>query len=288
MTVQNELYQAIVTRRSTRRYDKNRLDEVTLARVGEIVDGVKPLITGNRFEVLMRDTAPGEDLAAILGAYGRLVTPPYYLVPYLTGEAHLLVDLGYRLEQIVVRLTALGLGTCYVGALRREAEVRVHFALPDEARVGAFLAFGRPSEALGGRLVNTMLRRASGATNKLAVERIFFRESFDTPGEPPAAMAPLVEAARNAPSAFNAQPWRFLERGEDLYLFLERDNPRYGSDESTNYCLYDSGVCMSNVTLALEALGMEGRWQMLAEDDAALPACPANLRPVAKLAGATP
>lgn len=288
MTVQNGLYQAIVTRRSTRRYDKNRLDEATLARVGEIVAGVKPLVTGNRFEVLMRDTAPGEDLATILGAYGRLVTPPHYLVPYLTGEEHLLVDLGYRVEQVVVWLTALGLGTCYVGALRREAEVRARFALPGEARVGAFLAFGRPAEALGGRLTNIMLRRVAGATNKLAMERIFYQESFDTPGEPPASIAPLVEAARNAPSAFNAQPWRFLEYGEDLYLFLERDNPRYGGDESTDYCLHDGGICMGNVMLALEALGMEGRWQMLAEDDAARPAHSANLQPMAKLARAAP
>jgi nitroreductase len=278
------LYQAILDRHSVRRYESKPLGKSTLARVREVVSEAKPLVAGNCFEVQMQDVSPGEDLVSTLGAYGRIVTPPHYLVPAITGEQYLLEDLGYRVEQIAVRLTAFGVGTCYVGSLGREASVRARFALPGEARIGAFLVFGRPSAGLGGRLLNNLMRRGAGATNKLSMERIFFQDTFDSPSVPPAEIAPLLEAARHAPSAVNAQPWRFLWHGNSLYLFVKRSSLKYGAGATTEYRFYDGGICMANVALALEALGMEGQWRMVAEDAAWLPDHPASLQPVAELA----
>ena len=280
----SDLYQAILARRSVRRYVKRPLDEATLTQVQEILCGIKPLVPDNRLQVLMKDVLPGEDLVATLGGYGRMVNPPHYLVPYIVGEKHLLEDLGYRVEQIAVRLMALGVGTCYIGSLGREAAVRTRFGLPAEARIGAFLIFGQPSVAPGGGLFNTLIRIAAGAANKMPAKHIFFWDRFDAPAEPPAKLAPLIEAARNAPSAVNAQPWRFLWHDERLYLFVKRNNLRYGSSGAmAHYRLYDGGICMANVALALEALGMEGHWQMLARDAAHLPDHPASLQPMAKL-----
>ena len=66
---QEDLYQAILARRSVRRYEKRPLDEATLAQVREIISGVKPLIPENQFEVLMRDEVVGEDLVTVLGGW---------------------------------------------------------------------------------------------------------------------------------------------------------------------------------------------------------------------------
>jgi nitroreductase len=288
METKGDLYQAILTRRSVRRYEARRLDAETLAQAQEIASGVKPLVPGNRFEVLMRDVAPGEDLVQTMGGYGRLVSPPHYFVPYAVGERHVLTDLGYRVEQIVVRLTALGIGTCYVGSVGREEAVRALFELPDAARIGAFLSFGYPATGLGGRAVNAMARRAAGATNKLPVERIFFHEAFDQPATPPKELAPLVEAARLAPSAGNAQPWRLLWRDGTLpprgtlYLFVQRKG-RYSTGELGAYRFYDGGICMGNMALALEALGMAGHWELPAGAEPGWPHHPADLEPLAKL-----
>ena len=279
----SDLYQAILARRSVRRYEQGPLDEDTLAQARETLSRIEPLIPDNRFTVWMRDVLPGEDLAATLGGYGKIVSPPHYLVPYMTGEGYVLEDLGYRVEQIAVRLAALGIGTCYIGSLGREAAVRARFGLPEEARIGAFLIFGQPSGALGGRLANTLLRRAAGATNKMPAKRIFFRDTFDAPAEPQAELAPLVEAARHAPSAVNAQPWRFLWHGERLYLFVKRHNLKYGTGATAHYRLYDGGICMANVALALEALGVKGHWRMLAGGEPGLPDHPPNLQPMARL-----
>jgi len=279
----HDLYEAILARRSIRRYDSQPLDEHTLDRVREIISSVEPLIGANEFHVLLRSAPPGADLAQDLGGYGRIVNPPHYLVPYLLGDEHVLVDAGYRVEQISVRLAALGIGSCFIGALRREAEVRARYGLPDATRIGAFLAFGRPSSALGGRATNRLLRLTAGANRKLSSGRLFFDGSFDNPALPPERIAPLIEAARHAPSAVNAQPWRFLWLDERLFLFVTRSNRLYGTGPQAQYRFHDGGAAMANITLAMEALGLQGHWTPLEAATTHLPEPPANLQLLATL-----
>ena len=283
MLPQGDLYQAILARRSVRRYEKRPLDEATLEKVRKIISGVKPLIPENQFEVLVRDEVVGEDLVTVLGGYGRFYTPPHSLAPYMLGEEHILEDLGYRAEQIAVRLAALGVGSCYIGALKREDEVRVRFGLPKGARIGAFLIFGRPATVVGGRTFNTLMRRGLGGHKRLPVERLFFQDTFDNPVVPPSEISPLIKAARSAPSAINAQPWRFLWRDGRLYLFVTRNDSKYTRAGSQEYRLYDGGICMANVTLALEALGMAGRRVMYQGTEPDIPDHPADLHPMATL-----
>ena len=154
-----DLYAAILARRSVRRYEQRPLEEETLARVRAIAAEVRPLAVENRFQVLFRDVTPGENLVETLGAYGRIVSPPHLLVPYLEGSAHPLTDLGYRAQQIVVRLTALGLGSCYVGCLSREGQARASYGLAADTRLGATVAYGYPATGQGNRVVNATMRR---------------------------------------------------------------------------------------------------------------------------------
>ena len=121
------------------------------------------------------------------------------------------------------------------------------------------------------------------ATNKYPVERIFFSGSFDTPAVPPEELARLVEAARNAPSAVNAQPWRLLWHGGCLYLFVERHSERYLREANADYRFYDGGICLANVSLALEAQGLEARWELLSDGQDGVPDHPDDLQPLAKL-----
>jgi nitroreductase len=277
------LYNTIHARHSVRRFDRRRLDDETLAQVRQIISAVKPLVRENEFQANLVDVTPGTDLARSLGGYGRIVNPPHYLVPYVLGRRHPLVDAGFRVEQISVYLAALGIGSCFIGALTREEEVRTLYNLPEGARIGAFLVLGRPSQALGGRATNRLLRLVAGATEKLPPRGVFFEGSFDNPVTPPQPVAPLIEAARQAPSAVNAQPWRFLWLDGKLFLFVTRNNRRYGSGIGEHYCFHDAGAAMANVALAMEALGLSGRWRMPQNTKPKVPKHPPDLSPIATL-----
>ncbi len=279
-----DLLSAIMQRRSVRRYRDQPLDRKTLDEIDALVEGVTSLVPANRFRVMRRDVVTGEDLIAAMGGYGRILSPPHYLVGYTIGSDHPLVDLGFRMEQIAVGMVRLGISTCFIGSLGRTANVRVRFRLPRDAKMGAFLIFGYPAENIAGRTINVMIRRAAGATKKLPVEEIFYHGTFDNPATPPQALATLLKAAQHAPSADNAQPWRFLLRDGRLYLFVKRSNPRYGSKPVMQmYRYFDGGVCMSNVSMALVSLEQEGRWILLDPQGRDIPSHPDTLEPLARL-----
>jgi nitroreductase len=275
------MYQAIWARRSVRRYDEGPLEPATLARIEAAIGGVRPLVAENAFAVEMRQQDASSDLVGILGAYGRLVSPPHLLVPHGHGARHVLVDLGYRSEQMVLQLTAMGLATCYVGALTHQDAARQAFGLAQEAQVGAAIAFGREAEGWGGRAINTLVRAAAGARGKLDVSEICFGADYEPVAGLPDDVRGLVDAARLAPSAVNAQPWRFVWEGGTLHLFVTRRNRRYGGGAAQAYRYFDGGICMAHVTVARRALGMEGGWTLYGPDEAGAPAHPEGLEPLA-------
>jgi nitroreductase len=274
------LYAAILARRSVRQYDGEPLDGETLARVREIADDVQPLVPGAELGVLFRDVGPDENLAEVLGAYGRIVSPPHLLVPYLDGPTAHLTDVGYRAQQIVVRLTALGLGTCYIGCLPWEERAREYFGLGEDVRLGATVIYGHPAAGRGRRTLDAAMRRLAGATNKRPAEQSFYDGGWDHPSAPPPELADLIEAAGHAPSADNAQPWRFLWRDGALYLYVVRSSWRYRLGGTQDYRFYDGGICMANVLLAMEALGMRGQWALV---EGIAPGCPDEVQPLAVL-----
>jgi nitroreductase len=282
-----ELYAAILARRSVRQYEQSSLNREMLARVREAVDAVQPLASGSDFDVLFRDISPGENLVETLGAYGRIVSPPHMLVPYLAGEAAHLTDLGYRVQQIVIQLTVLGLGSCYIGCLPWEDQARARFGLSESVRLGATVVYGRPAKGRSKRAFNAAVRRLVGATNKRPAEQSFYDTTWERPTAPPAGLADLVEAARHAPSADNAQPWRFLWRDGLLHLYVVRSSWRYRIGGSQDYRFYDGGICMANILLAMQALGMTGQWELLEDGRSDLlgctPGCPDELQPLAVL-----
>lgn len=279
-----DLFSSIVNRHSVRRYDAQPLDKDLLLMIDDVVSHARPLIPDNRFRVMRRDVVSGEDLIAAMGGYGRILSPPHYLVAYVTGGRLPLVDLGFRMEQIAVQMVQIGVSVCFIGSLGREENVRVRFRLNREARTGAFLIFGHDAESVTDRTINAVIRRASGGATKLTSDMIFYEGSFEAPSAPPKHLAKVIEAGRRAPSANNAQPWRFLWHSETLYLFLKRHNNRYGSkSDLQGYRYFDGGTCMANIMMAMEALHLSGRWRLLDGAPQALPEHPETLEPLATL-----
>ena len=252
------LAQAIQLRRSVRRYDRRDVPPCDLERIEARIKALEGLPGEGAFSSSLRSIT-ADDLAAV-GPYGRLLNSPYSVVPCMLGGERPLVSLGYRMERLALDLTQMGLGSCFVGALGSETRCCQRFGLPEGARIGALLIFGYSSPAAVGSALNRLVRRAAGAERRLAPEQIYHEQFWDHPAAPPSDLASVVEAARLAPSAKNAQPWRLLQRGDALHLYVTRVNRRYGTGSSLEYRFFDGGICMANMSAALEAAGRGGRW----------------------------
>lgn len=58
-------------------------------------------------------------------------------------------DLGIAFEHIVLAATDLGLGTCWMGKMRQDAEIKQLLGIPDELKVIALTPLGVPDETPG-------------------------------------------------------------------------------------------------------------------------------------------
>lgn len=260
------LIPAILSRRSIRSFEEKYLSDEDHERVTQILRSIQPLFSENHFEIALKNREKNQNLVEILGAYGHFISPPYYFVPSIIGEKHHLVDLGFRMQQIAVRLWAKGIGSCFIGCLSRENKIHQKFNLPENSRITALLVFGYPGKGIGIQSLVDMGKIVIGNSGRKKIEDLFFNDDFNHPGFPPDDWKIIIECGRMSPSAINAQPWRFLLSKNQLFLFINQKPRQYLLPENDEYCYFDGGICMANIEMAVSSLGFKGKWEMIEKE----------------------
>jgi nitroreductase len=259
-------YDALLARHSVRMYDRTRLPEAILNEIRTAVEGVNALSPELPFSCAVQAVAEGDDIVAAMGGYGRLLSIPHVLVPAIGDGPNSLIDFGYRVEQLVIRLTQLGLGTCWLGALTHRETVVARFCPVEGTTIAAVVAFGRTAQNMASRAVNSAIRSVVGATRKKPVAEFTWRNRVDSPAALTELEAKVLEALRAAPSTGNAQPWCVVLSDGLLFLGVKTDARYYQLSGNVGYDQVDAGIGMANVSLALEALKLPARWQLLPND----------------------
>jgi nitroreductase len=177
------------------------------------------------------------------------------------------VDLGRLLEELVLRASALSLGTCWIGLGFPQQTFAAALALAPDEVLPAVIAVGLPS---GRRTAYGLAARlATGAFRRRPWGELFFAGDFRTPLPEPArtAAAPgpfelALEMVRLAPSAQNRQPWRVVRQGPEqapsFHFF--RQKPAGLLSSRPDWLLLDIGIAMAHFELTLAEAGLRGRW----------------------------
>ena len=250
-------FEAIAVRRSRRRYTDRRVPRAALSALTSLAGRFR-LAPGARI-ALFEDpgglfTGIGERLG---GAYGR-VEGALWAAAFTAPEGAE-VEAGYVGEAFVLEATRLGLGTCWVaGMFDRETADRIVTAEPGE-RIVAVTPVGYPLERKA--LVERMMSAAVRSAARRQVEDIAPGLVRHGAHPWPAWAVSAVEAARQAPSGANRQPWRFSLEGGALVL-------------STTPGAYwtapiDCGIAMLHAELGALHEGVRGDWVRLAAPDVA-------------------
>lgn len=153
---------------------------------------------------------------------------------------------GYIGESFILECTALGLGSCWLGASYKKSAAAEHIKLAKDERIAAVIAFGKPGEAYVGRPRKTL----AALTGLSQAELI----------ELPEWQQLALSCARLAPSAVNGQPWEF--RVEDNRISVVRTSGNFGFGK------LDQGIAMLHVELGAAHSGMSGSWAIT--EDAAV------------------
>lgn len=232
-------YEAIFQRNSVRKFQMKTVDAKTMGQINSYMQTVNSLHQDASYRLAVVEALNGEK-PAMKGQF--MTEAPYYLVLFAKEHRYAAQNAGYIMEQIVLYLTAKGLGTCYLGDVKTAPTA-------DRYRCMIVVAFGIPASAA----CDPKGRR------KPVAELVYYKT------EASAQVRRILEAGRMAPSAFNSQPWRFVVYSNRVHIFMKKTHvpiPRWKELREISM-----GVLMTHLALAAEELWLS--WRLVEIDDVA-------------------
>ncbi len=171
-----------------------------------------------------------EAIEGRVGTYGVITGRPAYAAVCCRPAE--MCAAGIEGEHLVLQLTALGYGTCWLGGTfsRGKAAAALPRPLADDEKIVAVIAIGHPADHVSfmGRLMKKMVNSSS---RKSLTDII-------VAGRMPDYLADAMEAARLAPSARNSQPWRYAFNPDgtiDVYCV-----------NAGHFSVLDTGISIAN------------------------------------------
>ena len=182
------LEEAIYKRKTTRSFDHLPLDDSVLRDIMEFGKTLKPLDESIKTYF---DIVPVGEIKCILPW-----KPPHFIAIFSEEKEGFLTNVGFMYEQLVLYLTARGIGTCWLGMAGFDsgAEVRRYSELP----FVIIIAFGRA--------------KGSPYRDLSEFRRMPLAEIADVMDE-------KLEPAHLAPSSTNKQPWYFTHEGDVFHAY---------------------------------------------------------------------
>ncbi len=254
----------IEQRYSCRSYTKDPISETDQAALHAFLskEASGPFGSNSRFK--LEAAAPGDtSMLKDLGTYGLLKNPTAFIIGAVSESKMHLEDFGYIMENIILKATDLGLGTCWLGGTFSRSTFAARMNLKDEEIMPAVSAAGNIAPRRTIR--EGISRKVAKSDHRRPWENIFFDE---TPGKamtPDAAGAygEILELVRLAPSASNRQPWRFIKDKKNFHFYLKRDE-KYTKQLKTvkaeDLQRVDIGIAICHFELSAREAGLKGEW----------------------------
>jgi hypothetical protein len=241
---------AIAARSSCRTFDGRPLDAHERSCVEELLDGPHPVPFGNAIRFALLDPAPRADGPRVrLGTYGVISGAPGFLVGAVREGTGALEDYGYALEVIVLALSVMGLGTCWLAGTFRRGDFADRIGLSAGEILPAVTPLGHPTAHPSP--IDALFHAGAGSARRRTWEEVFSISRGDA-----GAWEPCLEAVRQAPSAANGQPWRIVREPGRAVFHLGIAGPAGNRSRRR----LDAGIAMCHFALVAAERGLPGAW----------------------------
>jgi hypothetical protein len=250
---------AIEERKSTRTFRKEPLSGVDIEKIITYLENpdnqVGPFGHQFKFDLLIESEELENNQ---IGTYGFIKNPQGYVLGSSINETKALFDYAFVLEGIVLYLTAINIGTCWLGGRFRKQEAMLHRSLTKNEIIPAITPVGYPQERH--RLKERMIRTALKARTRKPEDQIFFFEEFGSPlGNRAEGFEQALHYLRIGPSAQNQQPWRLVFNSDltKVHFYVTNplaDNPLYMCEPQ----YLDIGIAYYHFKAGLDEVGISG------------------------------
>lgn len=212
-----ELYDAIFYRRSIKNYSNKSIKETLMNEVKSACSNLTYI--NKELNIKAHVVDRGHIIHFLMGKKCNIKAPHYIVVTSDKGEDYL-QNVGFALENVVLKLTSLGLATCWIESkLKREDILEfINLDTPEideeNEEVGinleepiVVIAFGYPDKEI------SLFRKKDDKLDRKKINHI--SRKLDR------RWIKILKAVRVAPSIKNTQPWMFYNKDNNIYIYQE-------------------------------------------------------------------
>lgn len=241
---------AILKRVSTRTYE-----DVDLTKKGieAIVSLIKKYKTekgpfGHSFEFTFNLNNKEKTNGKKIGTYGLLKNVPAFIGGVCENTPEQIIDFGFVFEKIILELTNMGLGTCWLGGTFKRKHYRRE--LKENELIPAISPVGK----IAGKrsFIDRTIRSAAQSKNRKDDSELFFDYVSNKPLDDNVdiVIKQSLCLVRRSPSASNKQPWRVFVEDENAHFYVER-TPGYAKPLRYDIQLLDMGIALSHFEIGV-------------------------------------
>lgn len=259
---------AVTQRSSIRNYSEQSIEPEKRQAIEAFVSTLENPF-GNKIRFHYLDISES-DKPQRLGTYGIIQGARRYIGTTMTLEPLALEALGYEFEVMVLYLTHLGLGTCWLGGTFDRKGFADAMNVSEGEIFPIISPYGYPADKR--HFKELAMRKMIKADQRMDWEHLFFENDFNAPLTKEAAgdFAFVLEMVRRAPSASNKQPWRIVHK-DRAWHFYEYQTPGYSDTFAYDIQKVDMGIAAAHFDLAVKEKGLSGHFDPSADPAVSLP-----------------
>lgn len=264
MSFKHSIIETMKRRQSVRTYDTMPINDEHYALISEYINNeghlVGPFNRQGRIQ-LVKVNKNVTDKGIKIGTYGFIKNARAYLVGICENNKYSLVDFAYAFHKLVLFLTELNIGTCWMGGTFSRSSFEKEIIVNEHDFIPCVTPIGYPREKK--RVFDKALRYVVKADNKKPWEQLFFDSTFNQAlqEEKAGQLETPLEMVRIGPSASNKQPWRLVlsKDRKVVHLYIEH-TPNYAPGFGYKMQLLDMGIAMCQFEMACQELNINGEW----------------------------
>ena len=264
----------IKTRRSVRTYTAKNIQTGDLTQIKKLMEDLEAYASpfGVPIKLHLLESAEGKNNEK-LGTYGIIKNANTYIGSTVAPTDYAMESLGYIFELLVLKLTDMGIGTCWMGGTFKREAFKSAFSMAENDRFPIMTPIGYYTEK--NSLTEGLMRRMVKANQRKPFEELFFNSNFETPlrKEDSGSYQDALTNVQLGPSASNKQPWRIVKDG-DHFHFYEYKSPGYSRAFGYDIQRIDMGIALAHFELTLKESDITGH---LSYDQPAIGSLPANI-----------
>lgn len=251
--------QIITKRKSVRTYNDEPINDDTKKQIEEYIGKLN-----NPWSVKIKYTlidTKGENTNEKLGTYGVIRNANNFIAATLTDSEFALEALGYELEELILYLAKIGVGTCWLGGTFNRGQFAKEADLKDGEIIPVITPIGYPAKKTS--LTDKMMRKMSKGDFRVDWNQLFFDNDFNRTltKEEAGVYEEVLEMVRLGPSASNKQPWRIVKDGNNFHFF-EYSSPGYSKAFKYDIQRIDMGIAASHFQLTTKESGIQGQFMV--------------------------